>query len=282
MTTQTIQNLTALTSRSGLSYFCYLLNEAGITDSKQVGLVAQHTINLWKSQGKKGLTAHPELIELEKRWYQSVRIKKKPDYSVYDEKIYLAEVWACWDFYSRKYLKDILKPKLVPPFGIQKYVRENKSILDLGNGIGFSSIALSQIFPKNKLIATNVKDSYQWDLNKLLAKYYDYLLITNNDLNLNKTGEIELTFASEYFEHFEEPIDHLSLILEKTKTKILITANAFNTDSIGHFDSYLYKGQRYEPSAISRLFGKKLKENNYIKLKTKCWNARPAIWIKDG
>jgi len=134
----------------------------------------------------------------------------------------------------------------VPPFGIQKYVRENKSILDLGNGIGFSSIALSQIFPKNKLIATNVKDSYQWDLNKLLAKYYDYLLITNNDLNLNKTGEIELTFASEYF------------------------------------DSYLYKGQRYEPSAISRLFGKKLKENNYIKLKTKCWNARPAIWIKDG
>ena len=76
MTIETINDLTALPSRSGLGYFCYLLDQSGITESNKITNVANHTMALLKSQGKKGLKAHRDLIELEERWYQSLRIKK--------------------------------------------------------------------------------------------------------------------------------------------------------------------------------------------------------------
>tara|TARA_R100001594_G_scaffold51772_1_gene85238 strand:+ start:68 stop:934 length:867 start_codon:yes stop_codon:yes gene_type:complete len=288
MNIKTINDLTALPSRSGLGYFCYLLDQSGITESNKITNVANHTMALLKSQGKKGLKAHRDLIELEERWYQSLRIKKQPDYSVYNEKIYLAEVWCCWDFYAKKYIKDILTPKLVPPLGIKPYMQNKHDsdgmILDLGNGIGFSSAAFKQKFPKHVVIGTNVEDSYQWELNKIISKNYNYELWNPETFdNFSWTLEkVQLVFASEYFEHFEKPVEHLSYILEKSKTKILVAANAFGADSCGHFDSYIHKGKSYDSKAIGRIFGKELKENGYRKIKTKLWNSRPSIWIKDG
>tara|TARA_R100001082_G_scaffold58861_1_gene32627 strand:- start:337 stop:1185 length:849 start_codon:yes stop_codon:yes gene_type:complete len=282
MNIKTINDLTALPSRSGLGYFCYLLDQSGITESNKITNVAHHTMALLKSQGKKGLKAHRDLIELEERWYQSLRIKKQPDYSVYNEKIYLAEVWCCWDFYAKKYIKDILTPKLVPEKGIKQYIDRMGVILDLGNGIGFSTAAFKQHFPKHLVIGTNVQDSYQWTLNVLLSKNYNYELLDPDALEKNRIYPVELTFASEYFEHFEKPVEHLSYILEKSKTKILVAANAFGADSCGHFDSYIHKGKSYDSKAIGRIFGKELKENGYRKIKTKLWNSRPSIWIKDG
>ena len=282
MNLKTINDLTALPSRSGLGYFCYLLDQSGITESNKITNVANHTMALLKSQGKKGLKAHRDLIELEERWYQSLRIKKQPDYSVYNEKIYLAEVWCCWDFYAKKYIKDILTPKLVPEKGIKQYMDRMGVILDLGNGIGFSSASFKQHFPKHLVIGTNVQDSYQWTLNVLLSKSYNYELMDPDALEKSRIYPVELTFASEYFEHFEKPVEHLSYILEKSKTKILVAANAFGADSCGHFDSYIHKGNSYDSRAIGRIFGKELKENGYRKIKTKLWNSRPSIWIKDG
>ena len=288
MNIKTIPNLTALSSRSGLGYFCYLLDQAGISDSKKIGNVANHTMALLKSEGKQGIKAHKDLMNLEDRWYESLRVKKDPDFSVYNEKIYLSEVWCCWDFYAKKYIKDILTPKLVPPLGIKPYMQDKHDsdgmILDLGNGIGFSSAAFKQKFPKHVVIGTNVEGSYQWILNIIMSKFYNYKLWNPETFdNFSWTLEkVQLVFASEYFEHFEKPVEHLIYILKKTNTKVLVAANAFGADSCGHFDYYIHEGKHYEPSAISRLFGKVLKEHGYKKLKTKCWNARPSIWINDG
>ncbi len=157
MTLKTVQDLAALKSRSSLGYFCYLLDFCNITDSDCIGQVALETLYCIKENTKKGHKAHQELLDLESKWYHQLRSVGKPDYSVYQEKIYLSEVWVCFDYYAKKYIKDIFNPKLVPD--LKKYIGQG-SVLDLGNGIGFSSVTFTQKL-SNKVIATNVKNSYQ-------------------------------------------------------------------------------------------------------------------------
>jgi histidinol phosphatase-like PHP family hydrolase len=64
--------------------------------------------------------------------------------------------------------------------------------------------------------------------------------------------------------------------------KILVCANAFKPDSIGHFDNYSHGSEVLTPKEISREFTKFLKDNGYIKLKTKLWNQRPTIYLRGG
>ena len=274
MTLKTVQDLSALKSRSSLGYFCYLLDFCNITDSDCIGQVALETLYCIKENTKKGHKAHQELLDLEQRWYHQLRSLGTPDYSVYQEKIYLSEVWVCFDYYAKKYIKDIFNPKLVPD--LRKYIGQG-SILDLGNGIGFSSVTFTQKL-SNKVIATNVKNSYQWTLNETLSKAYSYSLI--DSLHETEKECIEIAFASEYFEHFERPVEHLKEVLEISNPTILICANAFNADSTGHFDQYRDQSNMFTPKEISRLFGQTLKKYNYLKYETKCWNNRPSIYIK--
>ena len=138
---------------------------------------------------------------------------------------------------------------------------------------------LKQTFPKNIVYGTNLPDTTQWKFNKLLSKEYDYKLI---DSFKKLPKDIEFVFASEYFEHFPDPINHLSDVLTYCNPKILVCANAFKPDSIGHFDNYRHGSEFLTPKEISREFGKFLKENGYNKLKTKLWNQRPSIYLKDG
>ena len=94
-----------LKGKRGLNFFYHLLCQAGFNDSEKICRTAHHTMQLLGTNGKSGLKADPALLEIEKRWYNS--LPDNPDYSVYAEPIYLADTWCCWDFYARQYLSDL-------------------------------------------------------------------------------------------------------------------------------------------------------------------------------
>lgn len=208
------------------------------------------------------------------RWYKSLN-DRNPDYGVYSDVSVLQDVWACWAMYSRAYLK-ALPTRIVK--STQKNIMDSfgkvSSILDIGNGIGYSTATLSQLFPKAKVFGYNVKGSFQYKICSKVAADYRFTMIDN----IRYVKNIDLLFASEYFEHFEEPIKHLSEVIKLLKPKNIVVANSFGTKSIGHFDSYILNGIVIGPRQTRREFNMFLKINNYKKHKTNCWNDRPAFW----
>jgi hypothetical protein len=57
-------------------------------------------------------------------------------------------------------------------------------------------------------------------------------------------------------------------------------ANVATAPSIGHFKSYTVRGQVLPGDATSRVFNASLRAHGYRKVMTKCWNQRPAFWLK--
>ena len=222
---------------------------------------------------------------LEIKWYESLE-KKEPWYDVYNQLDILPDIWACWVLYSRKYLVTICSDKSLATKdhhgnwynkkSIVEDMGEINSIVDVGCGIGYTTVALQEIFPKAKVYGTQVEGTYQFDVCTKTVANTDISIVPNV---LSIEGDVDLVFASEYFEHFERPIEHLTEILKK-KPKCLIIANAFNSISIGHFNIYKHKDQEFNPVQISRMFNATLKIEGYKLVKTKCWNNRPAYWKK--
>ena len=217
------------------------------------------------------------LKNLQKEWYK----KNCKDFSGYDDDWYFAEVWICFIEYSRRYLKDMIKPNSIGVYQTHSFLEisdDIKSVLDLGCGIGFTTAILSNMYPKAKITATNLKDTKQWKFCKHIEGQYNFKLI--DDLKKIETNQ-DLIFASEYFEHIERPIEHLKEVLN-LNPKFLVLANAFNTKAHGHFEKYKHNETEIDQKDISKIFNNCLKENNYIKIKTKYWNNRPNIWVKEA
>lgn len=200
-----------------------------------------------------------------KKWYKSL-YNKKPDYSIYKDKYYFTDIYYCWKKYSSKYLNQINSIK-------NKFKNVNV-VLDVGNGIGYSTIKLKEIFKNAIVYGLNLKNSYQYKFNELNSKKYDYKLISN----INELNKVDLIFASEFFEHIENPIEYL-LNLLKMKPKYLIIANSFNTYSIGHFNTYIVDGKKIDQTKISRIFNDTLKKHNYLYMNTGFWNNKPQVWV---
>ena len=93
--------------------------------------------------------------------------------------------------------------------------------------------------------------------------------------------QVDVVFASEYFEHFYDPIDHAAFIIENISPKYFVIANAFNTESIGHFIKYKAYNNVVDQSLISNLFNKSLRNMGYTKLKTTLFNNKPNIWKRN-
>ena len=213
------------------------------------------------------------LQSLEERWYESLK-KNKPDYSIYDEKYYVADLWACWKIYSRKYLKTICKSNSLGAKSILADLDNISICVDLGCGLSYSTATLKELFPSAQVYGTNLKSSPQFLFNRQLGQKYKFSIIENvHKINKN----IDLIFASEYFEHFQNPIEHLDIILSKNP-KYLIIANAFGSKSIGHFDIYYHGNKKIENKKMGRYFNDYLRFKGFILQKTKCWNNRPAYW----
>lgn len=210
--------------------------------------------------------ANPEKA-LEIRWYESIE-RGEPDYSVYDDELFLGNLWACWCHYSRKYLMDIKKH-----LAGKMYVH---SIADLGCGCGYTTAALKEIFPEAHVIGTNLPGTTQFKMAEEMGSLHGFTV--HNVIR----EQADLIFASEYFEHFERPIEHLNDVLKVGRPKYLICANAFTASATGHFNEYLDGGTRISNRVIGREFNKVLKANNYAQLETSFWNKRPAVWSHDA
>tara|TARA_Y100000004_G_scaffold63900_1_gene71720 strand:- start:437 stop:1225 length:789 start_codon:yes stop_codon:yes gene_type:complete len=211
--------------------------------------------------------------KIQDRWYES--LPNNPDYDVYSEPMYIAEIWACWVKYTSKYIKALSKSgSLDGKRSIVEYIGE-RPIIDLGCGFGYSTCALSEVF-NSDIYCTNIEGSFQSKIVLKLSKEYPIKLHYDFD-DLPKNS---LIFASEYFEHFERPFEHLDDVIKNLKPKHLLIANTFNGDAIGHFDTYLHKKKRVHSSVAQRLFGKAMRHYGYKRINTKLWNNRPSLWSR--
>lgn len=214
------------------------------------------------------------MVDLENRWYNSLA-QNKPDYSVYSDPYYYCEVWLCWKNYSRRYLKEISNQKSLFDKSIVDDMIDTKTVIDLGCGFGYTTIGLKEIFPTAKVYGTNIKDTPQYNIAKTFEQQKHINII--DDYADIKT---DLIFASEYFEHFDKPIEHLIDVLQKTNPKYLLIANTFNGKAIGHFNSYTHLNMLYDGKTISKMFNSTLRQFGYEKVETNCWNNRPNYWKK--
>lgn len=197
---------------------------------------------------------------LEDRWYE------KFDYDVYDDEYYFTDIWVCWSEYSKKYIKAI-----VP------YVEGVGSIVDLGCGLSLSTAYLKEIFNDAKVYGYNLKEGRQAIFNEMMKKRCDFEMV----YDLKEIMSVDMVFASEYFEHFFRPIEHLNEVL-LLKPKYLVIANSFNTNSVGHFHEYMVDDKIVDEKKMSRMFNKYLRSKGYKMKKTKIWNNKPAIWEREG
>jgi len=218
----------------------------------------------------KGIKVSNESVKdgkyLEDRWYKSVELGN-PDYGIYDHLHYLPQLVACWIIYSKEYIRNLNKFGLFP--------KDPKVIVDLGCGIGFSTLALKQLFPNAEVFGINLKDTMQYSICNSIAKKYDFKVVESI---LDVPKDVDIVFASEYFEHISDPIKHLFDVIRYMSPKNLYAANSFNTRSIGHFPFYIVADELVENKKLGRIFGSEMRLHEYEKISTKLWNARPTCW----
>lgn len=257
-----------------LEWFESLLRDARIPDPNSICDIAARTIRLYSDRNQ---DSPRSLMPLEVRWYRSLRESGVADYSVYADHQYLGELWACWSIYSRNYLVEARKMRSLAPTGVLDAVRGHGAVVDLGNGIGMSTAALRQLFPESIVYGTNLRETSQWTVSKVMQDRFGFHMVEN--LNEIKSP-VGLVFASEYFEHFDEPIVHLEQVVESLSPNSFLIASAFGADAIGHFDLYQHNGTCLGKKGVGRMFNKRLVELGYMKVATSLWNNRPSLWIK--
>lgn len=224
----------------------------------------------------------PALQSLFDRWYISLPTGT-PDYSVYGDDDYIAELWACWKVYSKQHLRNIQKSKSLITHSIASCHTNDKVIVDLGCGFAYTTAAITQIFPNAKVYGTNLEGTLQMKVAKGMASDYNFTMKGDPS---ELCEDVDLAFASEYFEHFDKPLDHLDYVIETINPKAMLIANAFGPRAIGHFDNYLIiqpeSGQYQSVTAkeAGKLFNNRMKHHGYHKVKTKLWNNRPSYWKK--
>jgi hypothetical protein len=134
---------------------------------------------------------------------------------------------------------------------------------------------LTELFPDAEVVGTNVAGCAQYTVAERLGERYRFAMVPT-PADVSRTDG--LVFASEYFEHFERPVDHLSEVMAALKPTALIINNSFTQPSIGHFPSYGVDEKRLDGDATGRAFNDALRERGYALMDTRLWNHRPAYW----
>lgn len=205
------------------------------------------------------------LTALEQAWYRSLDYGD-PNYFLYSTKAYLAEAFHCWWGYTREHLRWVRRSGLAD--------RPADLIVDLGNGIGFTTAALTLLFPNARVVATNVPGSWQYRIAERLADRYGFEMVPHP---IDVGGRADLVFATEYFEHFYEPLEHLRNVVNFLEPGGFVIANTFTGDATGHFNTYEVDGVEVPCDQVGRLFGRDLREHGYTKTAAG-FNGKPAYW----
>jgi SAM-dependent methyltransferase len=216
-------------------------------------------------------------FQQKEKWYSSLK-DGNPDYSLYDTDDYVLDTYFCFEKYSRRYIKELTKGRNFEdniPF-LTTIKQSTHSIVDVGCGIGYSTAAFKELLPDHDVYGFNLSNTTQYKICEKVADKYNFNLTGS----LEKIGNIDTIFASEYFEHFEKPIEHLKEIVNITNPKYFIIANSFNTTSIGHFITYKHNGKEIDQFKISRLFNENVLACGYKKVKSKIFNSKPNIFVK--
>lgn len=209
------------------------------------------------------------LMPMESRWYASLE-QGTPDYAIYDEDAYLGEAWACWMNWSRAYLRWVQRK------GVFRMAHP-KRIADLGCGIGWTTLTLAMMHPRAEVFGTQRLDSTQARVAQLLSEQTGVRFTIVGELA--DVGEADAVFASEYFEHFAEPVAHLRDVLA-LKPRVLVHASTFGIRSPGHFDNYTIDGKLVPGGRmVGRAFAGELRTHEYRMIATG-WKGRPTAWAK--
>ena len=211
-------------------------------------------------------------------WYERLNADDLDGaYEVYSDKHYLTDQFNCFRVYARAYLRAMSKPTKLIEQPLNEFTGNATSIVDVGNGIGYSTTILSQLYPNLKTYGTNLPDTDQWKFATEMGRRHNFTMVEDVKQIPERGG---LVFASEYFEHFLDPITHVEHIIDAIEPKYFVIANAFNTWSIGHFESYDVKGEAIPQERISRMFNKRLRDLGYKQVETGLFNRKPNIWKK--
>ena len=163
-------------------------------------------------QGKKQGSEAIYQKELNEKWYYSLKTNK-PNYELYNDKYYFTDLWVCWHLYSRPYLKALKKfNSLNDTTSIYEILDNINIIADLGCGIAYTTASLKQIFPNSKVYGTNLENTEQYLFCKKMSEKHNFNIVSSID---NISENVDLLFASEYFEHILDPIEHILEIINK-------------------------------------------------------------------
>lgn len=269
-----------ITELSGkqINFFLHYCQSIGITghELQMVEAIAQTSIKYYR--GSKHVRQQMrEWQDLENQWYGSLETTH-PFFQVYGAKFYIADLWACWVVYSRKYLQALCNTRAENGKTIAELLQMVESIVDLGCGIGITTAAMTQIFPNAaNIYGTNLLQTQQANFCAKISQAYNFTVIGDvREIN----GKCDLVFASEYFEHFQQPVQHLDDIIQQLAPQYLLIANSFGAKSIGHFNQYSVNGQLVNARMASKQFNLHLRKAGFMKIKTRLWNNRPALWQK--
>jgi 2-polyprenyl-3-methyl-5-hydroxy-6-metoxy-1,4-benzoquinol methylase len=210
---------------------------------------------------------------LEQLWYASLIRNTEPWWNVYRDTDYLAELWACWIVYSKRYI-DLIEKKIMSICDLSGI----ESIVDLGCGIGYSTARLKQLFPTVNVYAVEQSKTPQFRVCQSIAVDYDFQVVSEIDEIDSHNG---LIFASEFFEHVRDPLDYLVEVVSVLNPRYLILANAFRALAVGHFDTYRIDEKWVRNTKVAKLFNLKLQSLGYMKHSIKLWNNRPNVWFKE-
>lgn len=219
------------------------------------------------------LTDNKLIEQCTKDWENTLLTTGKPDYSIYGRTEYLNEAYISWTNYSREYVKR-LKKFCISNNNLNS--SEITSVIDLGCGIAYTTIALSNIFPNAMIYGTNEPNTPQIELDKLVTSNFDNIEILDDNFKLK--NHIDVIVGFEFFEHLEKPIEFLLNLINQYTPTYIIFANTFNKMATGHFVYYDVFGNTVHGSKLSRIFSKTLKENNYQRIETHFFNNRPYIY----